>query len=222
MLFGFSLKFQRTFSQISPIYRYLLPPLAVFFLPRQQLIANWFFQRSRKLKPTHKAMAGVAVIAALTMVGMSMSWNSATAQQKKPVTPDLVRNIDEPGFNPYEHSQNITVGPVSATASFPIPTNEVVVIEHVSLSGGLQGDGVVQAFIRCSTTSDASQEVNHSLVLVPQGENESNGFKFYSASQPIKCYASSTGTLTVHVQTGTIQSTQPIWVMAVSGYTVPQ
>src|SRR5262249_3294732 len=161
-----------------------------------------------------------AVIAALVMLGTWMSSSRATAQQKKPATPDLVRNIDEPGFNPYQHSQNVTVGPVSATAFFPIPTNEVVVIDHVSLSGGLQGGGVVQAFIRCSTTSDATEEVNHSLVLFPQGTNESNGFTFYSASQPIQCYAAEPGSLTVHVQTGTIQSTQPIWVMAVSGYTV--
>jgi len=174
------------------------------------------------MKPSQKVISIVSAIVAIAIVGTWISSNRATAQQKKPDTPELVRNIDEPGFNTYQHSQNITVGPVSATAFFPIPTNEVVVVDHVSLSGGLQGAAVAQAFIRCSTTSDASGEVNHSLVLVPQGENESNGFKFYSASQPIKCYASAPGSLSVHVQTGTIQSAQPIWVMAVSGYTVPK
>src|SRR5215471_6297751 len=173
---------------------------------------------SRSRVPVMTVMATVAVLAGTRNV----SAQQMPGEVKSSVSIQIVRNVDEPGFNVYQHSQNVTVGPVSATAFFPILTNKVVVVEHVSLSGGLQGGGAVQAFVRCSTTSDAAQEVNHSLVLVPQGTNPSNGFTFYSASQPIKCFASAPGSLTVHVQTGTIQSAQPIWVMAVSGYTVPQ
>jgi len=175
-----------------------------------------FYSRSRV--PLIAAMA----IAAVVFGAVHASAQSTPGQVKSSVSIQIVRNVDEPGFNVYQHSQNITIGPVSATAFFPILTNRVVVVEHVSLSGGLQGGGVVQAFVRCSTTSDATQEVDHSLVLVPQGTNESNGFTFYSASQAIKCFAAAPGSLSVHVQTGTIQAAQPIWVMAVSGYTVPQ
>ena len=60
------------------------------------------------------------------------------------------------------------------------------------------------------------------MVLVPQGTNPTNGVTFYSASEPIHCIASGAGTptLSVHVQTGVINTAQHTWVMAVSGYLV--
>ena len=178
------------------------------------------------MKRTQNVISSILAIAAIVMIGIWISSNRATAQDKKPATPDLVRNIDEPGFNPYQHSVNTTLdasaGGCCGTVIFPIPTNTVVVVEHVSMSGGFHSPGIVQAFLRCSMTSDASQEVNHSLVLVSQGENPSNGFTVYSASQPIKCYASAPGSLSLHVQSNSFTSGQPIWVMAVSGYTVPR
>jgi len=178
------------------------------------------------MKRTARATVRLLTIAVMATIGLGMSAGRAVAQTKNPLAPQLVRNIDEPGFNPYQHSVNTTLdasaGGCCGTVIFPIPTNTVVVVEHVSMSGGFHSPGIVQAFLRCSMTSDASQEVNHSLVLVSQGENPSNGFTVYSASQPIKCYASAPGSLSLHVQSNSFTSGQPIWVMAVSGYTVPR
>src|SRR5262245_58232939 len=126
------------------------------------------------MKTSLKLLSRAAAIAGIGIIGACVSSTPAAAQQKVVTTTDLVPNIDEPGFNPYQRSQNILFTTVSGTLLFPIPANRVIVVEHVSLSGLVQSGGVVQAFLRCSLTSDASQEVNHSLVLFPQGEV--NGF----------------------------------------------
>ena len=134
--------------------------------------------------------------------------------------PLFVRDVDESGRIPFQISQNVSFGVVSFTAFLPIPDGKIAVIEHVSTSGGLQGTGPVQGFVRCF---NGTQEVNHSLVLTQQGVNEANGFTFYAASQPIKCYASGgPDHLSIHVQTGNFQNAQPIWVAAASGYLVNQ
>src|SRR5262249_15909387 len=162
---------------------------------------------------TQRVTARVLAIAVLAAIGLGMSAQRAVAQTKNPLAPQLVRNIDEPGFNPYQHSQNtLTSGcNCSATVVFDLPANEVVVVEHASVTGACVAGGAVQAFLRCSTTQDATQEVNHALVLVPEGSV--NGFTFYSASQPVKCYASAPGSLSLHVQTGALGQTQHTWVM---------
>lgn len=149
-----------------------------------------------------------------------------------PATPLLVRDVDSPPRHGYQASQNILTDVVSGTGLFTVPSGYLAVIEHVSLSGGFEGNGITQAFVRCTNFTQVNvfdpsadfQEVNHSLVLVPQGTNPTNGVTFYSASQPIHCIASGSAvnlpTLSIHVQTGVINTAQHTWVMAVSGYLV--
>src|SRR5262249_26305383 len=149
-----------------------------------------------------------------------------------PGVPLLVRDVDSPGRHGYQASQNILTDSFSGTAIFAVPAGQLAVIQHVSGSGGFESEGaVVQAFVRCTNFNAANlfngadfQEVNHSLVLTPQGENSGLGITFYSASQPISCIASagdfSHPTLSIHVQTGKFNTAQHTWVMAVSGYLV--
>jgi hypothetical protein len=166
------------------------------------------------------------MIVIATLLGLLTSANPAAAQFKSPTTPDLVRNIDEPGFNGYQFSANYTTDVVGiADAELAVPLGKVAVIEHVSASGGLDGtDLVVRALLRCR--NGGGVEVVHSLVLTPQGVNSGNGISFFSLSQPIKCYAttgsSTSGGLSFHLESNSIQRSQHIWVVAVSGYTVPQ
>jgi hypothetical protein len=166
-------------------------------------------------------MSSTAAMIAIVGVGMFVGSKSALAQVKSSVTPDLVRNIDEPGFNPFQWSMNTLFTNPAFTVSVPIPTNKVAVIEHVSASGLLDSIGVVQGFLVCS---NGSQEVRHSLVLTPQGTI--NGFTMWAVSQPIKCYGTtqtaSSGGVFVHVQNSAINLNQHTWVVAVSGYLVPQ
>jgi hypothetical protein len=130
----------------------------------------------------------------------------------------LVRNVDEPGFNPFQESQTILFTNFSGDATLPIPTGKIAVIEQVSASGALQTGGVVQVFVRCR---NGEVEVNHSLPLFPQGEV--NGLTQYAGGQAFKCYASSApGILNIHVQASNLNSAQHTWVMAASGYLVPQ
>ena len=75
------------------------------------------------MKRTARVTVRLLTIAVMATIGLGMSAGRAVAQTKNPLAPQLVRNIDEPGFNPYQHSQNVTIGPVSATAFFPIPTS---------------------------------------------------------------------------------------------------
>jgi len=137
--------------------------------------------------------------------------------------PLFVRNVDEPGRNPFQTSENILFTTVSGTAFFAVPDGKVTVIEHVSMSGAVESGGTIQAFVTCF---DGTDEVNHSLILMPSGEV--NGLTQYSASQSIKCYAvprfspvggiqEPTG-LVMHVQTSNLNSAQHTWVMAASGY----
>jgi len=137
----------------------------------------------------------------------------------------FVANLDEPGRNRFQSSQNILFTTVSGNAVFVVPDGKVTVIEHVSMSGAVESGGTVQAFVTCF---DGAQEVRHSLVLAPGGEV--NGVTQYAASQPIKCYAVPRFTLVggieeptglvMHVQTSNINSAQHTWVMAASGYLV--
>ena len=158
----------------------------------------------------------VLMILTVAIVAVVAGAGHSHAQQKPPVTPTLVRNIDEPGFNPYQASQTILFTNFSGTAILPVPPNQVVVIEQVSISGAVQSGGVVQAFLRCR---NGDVEVNHSLVLFAQGEV--NGLTQYAGNQSVKCYASAApGTLNIHVQTSNLNTAQHAWVMAASGYTV--
>jgi len=170
------------------------------------------------MKRTLKVISSVATISVIAIIGVWMISNRAAAQQKNPLAPLLVRNIDEPGFNPYQSSQNILFTNFSGDATFQIPAGRVAVIEQVSASGALQTGSVPQVFVRCR---NESVEVNHSLPLFSQGEV--NGLTVWAGSQQFKCYATAApGTLNVHVQSGTFQTAQHTWAMAVSGYTVPQ
>src|SRR5215467_4131187 len=119
------------------------------------------------MKLSAKLASTVGIIAGIAIVVTSIGPNRAAAQQKGPVTPLLVRNIDEPGFNPFQASQNILFTNFSGNATFTIPSGKVAVIEQVSASGALETGGVVQVFVRCR---NETVEVNHSLVLFPQGE----------------------------------------------------
>ena len=170
------------------------------------------------MKTLTKVGSTVAIISAVAIIVTSIAPKHASAQQKTIVTPDLVRNIDEPGFNPYQASQNILFTNFSGDATFTIPSGKVAVIEQVSASGALQTGSVPQVFVRCR---NESMEVNHSLPVIPQGQV--NGLTVFAGSEPFKCFATaSPGTLNVHVQSGTLQSAQHTWVMAVSGYLVPE
>ena len=174
------------------------------------------------ISPQNSKTIIVAAIAifALWIVGA----RPAAAQVKPTITPDLVRNVDEPGFNGYQFSAHFTTDVVGiADAELPVPSGKVAVIEHVSASGVLEGTGItVRALLRCRNGGGA--EVNHSLVLTSQGVF--NGLNFFALSQPIKCYATTASTtsggLNFHLESNTIQRSQHIWVIAVSGYTVPQ
>jgi len=146
----------------------------------------------------------------------------AAAQQKTIVTPTLIRNIDEPGFNPFQFSENVLFTNPSFYVSVPVPENKVLVVEHVSASGLLDNGAIVQAFLWCF---NGIQEVHHSLVLTAQGTV--NGFTQWAVSQPIKCYATmqtvgSGGGLYIKVQSNAINTNQHTWVTAVSGYLLPQ
>src|SRR5215470_7906828 len=170
------------------------------------------------MKTLTKVGSTVAIISAVAIIVTSIAPKHASAQQKTNVTPELVRNIDEPGFNPYQASQNILFTNFSGDATFTIPSGKVAVIEQVSASGALQTGSVPQVFVRCR---NESMEVNHSLPLIPQGQV--NGLTVFSGSEPFKCFATAPpGTLNVHVQSGTLQTAQHTWVMAVSGYLVPE
>ncbi len=164
----------------------------------------------------------VIAIAALATGVLWFGLKKAGAQQKPTVTPDLVRNVDEPGFNPLEEEFNTTNNGVGFTLFFDVPTNKVAVIEHVSLSGAVPTGQVVQAFAICEVPPvDARHEAEHALVMVPQGSV--NGLTYFAASQPIKCYASpGTNTLALHMQTFPISAGGQIWHGSVSGYLVPQ
>ena len=87
------------------------------------------------------SMIGIAGLAAFALVS---GFKHAAAQQKGPVVPQIIRNIDEPGFNPFQASQNILFTNFSGDATFTIPQNKVAVIEQVSASGALQSDALSQ------------------------------------------------------------------------------
>ena len=165
-------------------------------------------------------------IATVALLGLLISVNPAAAQVKSSIPVDLVRNVDEPGFNGYQFSANFTTDVIGiANAELAVPPGKVAVIEHVSASGGLDGtDLVVRALLRCRNGGGA--EVIHSVVLTPQGVNSASGISFFTVSQPIKCYATTAGAtsggLSFHLESNSIQRSQHIWVIAVSGYTVPQ
>ena len=75
-------------------------------------------------------------------------------------SPLFVRDVDAPGRNPFQTSQNILFTTVSGTAFFTVPDGKVTVIEHVSMSGAVESGGTVQAFVTCF---DGADEVRHSL-----------------------------------------------------------
>jgi hypothetical protein len=168
-------------------------------------------------------LAGAAIVAA---AGIILSWIGppyAVAQQKPPATPQLVRNVDESGFNPFQTSHNTFFGvnAASINETLPVPVNKVAVVEHVSASGTLSIGSIPRGFLRCS---NGAQEVNHSLVFTAQGSN--SNVTFWVTSQPTKCYAttatSTSGGLFVRIETNAFQTLQPTWVVAASGYLVPE
>ena len=170
------------------------------------------------LKRLGSTITAVATMALVTTIVPQ----PAAAQQKTIVTPTLIRNIDEPGFNPFQFTQNVLWTNPSFYLSVPVPENKVLVVEHVSASGLLDPGGIVQGFLWCF---NGTQEVHHSLVLTYQGTV--NGWTQWAVSQPIKCYATtetvgSGGGLYIKLQTSTINSNQHTWVAAVSGYLVPR
>jgi hypothetical protein len=170
------------------------------------------------MKPLTKSLSTIAILGALAAL---MPWSGAKraeAQTKGIVVPQLVRNIDEPGFNPFQESQTILFTNFSGDATLPIPAGKVAVIEQVSASGAVQTGGVVQVFVRCR---NGDVEVNQSLALFPHGEV--NGLTAYAGGQAFKCYASAApGILNIHVQASNFNTAQHTWVMAASGYLVPQ
>jgi hypothetical protein len=169
-------------------------------------------------------LAGTAIV---TAAGIVVTWigpKHAVAQQKPPATPQLVRNVDEPGFNTFQTSHNTFFGvnTVSINESLAVPpVNKVAVIEHVSASGALSLGAIPRGFLRCS---NGTQEVNHSLVFTAQGSTAT--LTAWATSQPIKCYAttatSTSGGLFIHIEANAFQTLQPSWVVAASGYLVPQ
>jgi hypothetical protein len=169
-----------------------------------------------------------AIVTTIVAAGAVATWihpTRAIAQGTKPSAGiTLTRNVDEPGLNPYQSSHNtfFLANTFAITEDLPVPAGRTVVVEHVSLSGALTTGSVPRAFVRCIT---GAMEVNHSIALTPQGDV--NGLTVWAASQPIKCFAATNNTLTtsplsIHVQTGTLQTLQPSWVVAASGYTVDQ
>jgi hypothetical protein len=164
----------------------------------------------------------VAVIAA-TVLAVVASAGAASAQQKAPVTPTLVANIYEPGFNAYQTSHNtfMPVNTVAFTEDLPVPPGRIAVIEHVSVSGALSNGAIPRAFVRCN---NAGQEVLHSLIFISEGSDSK--LTTWVASQPIKCYAttatSTSSGLSIHLQTNSFQTLQPSWVVAASGFLLPE
>jgi len=163
-----------------------------------------------------------ALLGAAAILAIWTGPQHVAAQQKPPATPDLIRNIDEPGFNRFQTSHNtfFSVNSVAITESFQVPLQKVAVIEHVSASGALSLGAIPRGFVRCS---DGAQEVNHSLVFTAQGSD--TRLTTWAASQPIKCYAttatSTSAGLSIHIQTNAFQTLQPSWVVAATGYLVP-
>jgi hypothetical protein len=130
----------------------------------------------------------------------------------------LVRNIDEPGFNAYQISQAVNFTQFGFVASLPIPTGKIAVVEHVSVSGTALTGGMLRASVNCF---NGSEDVTHSLVLTPQGDF--NGSTAYAASQPLKCYATPGSTnLSINVQSTTFNNGSRQWIVAASGYVLPQ
>ena len=164
-----------------------------------------------------KNIYAIAIAIVVTMA-VSSSFKQATAQQKTSVTPLLVRNIDEPGFNAYQVSQAVNFSQFGFVASLPIPTGKIAVVEHVSVSGTAQSGGMLRASINCF---NGSEDVTHSLVLTPQGDF--SGSTAYAASQPLKCYATPGSTnLSINVQSTTLNNGSRQWIVAASGYVLPQ
>ena len=156
----------------------------------------------------------------LGILAVCVSSPSLWAQQKAPATPDLVRNIDEPGFNSYQSWKSLVIDHAFTTNDFfTIPANKLLVVEHVSVSGDSDiGPGPVSVTLTCANGS--SSFANHYLVLTPQFNITSQGSTRYVATQPLKCYATGTG-LQVHVFASAINTIR-VWNVSVSGYLVPE
>src|SRR5215472_17278097 len=95
--------------------------------------------------------------------------------QKPPATPDLVRNVDEPGFNSYQSWKSIVIDHAfTGNDFFTIPSNKLLVVEHISVSGDSDtGPGPVSVTLTCANGS--SSFANHYLVLTPQFNITSQG-----------------------------------------------
>jgi hypothetical protein len=93
----------------------------------------------------------------------------------------------------------------SLSLLFPIPAGKIVVIEYVSASGAVSSGGTFQGSYDASM-KQSRREVNRSLAFTPQGEV--NGLTQYSAGQPLKCTASDTDGLSIHVQTSNLNTAQ--------------
>jgi len=161
------------------------------------------------------------VLGLLAIAGMGPK--HAIAQQKTIETPQLVRNVDEPGFNPFQLTASMFVSGYTGSVSLPIPSGKVAVIEFVSAGGSLPAGGLASAFVNCG---HGANRAGHTLPLTAQGSL--NGSNRWVISQPVKCYATTqtsadVGGLTVGVSTTTFTgSSSYTWVVTVSGYLVPE
>ena len=120
-------------------------------------------------------------IALLAIMAYGSGGKPAAAQQKNPLVPDLVRNVDEPASIPFR--SGFFAGN-TGSVDLAVPTGKVAVIEFVSAAGTLEPGGVINAFVSCS---DGSNQVAHNLVLTQQGSG--SGSNRWIVSQPVKCYA---------------------------------
>jgi hypothetical protein len=155
----------------------------------------------------------------LSILAVCLFSPSVRAQgQKAPATPDLIRNVDEPGFNSYQSWKALIINHgVAADDSFTIPPNKVLVLEHISVSGDSDTVQPVTVQLNCQNGSSFAL---HFLVMSPQFTIAVQGATHYVASQPLKCYASGQG-LSVHIIAGAINTVRR-WDVSVSGYLVPE
>lgn len=137
-----------------------------------------------------------------------------------PGKPALIRNIDEPGRNPFQVNGSITLGGSGGEFKIPIPKGKMVVFEHVSVSGALPHQQRVLVRLTCNMNLlDATAEAKINLVVFPQGPVV-DGAQLYVASQPVKGYA--TEFAFVQVVISIPQPTPaPIWFVSAVGYLVP-
>jgi hypothetical protein len=105
----------------------------------------------------------------------------ATAHAQKPA---LVRNVDEPGRTPYQHSiglveSNSTCSQFLCSVSFPaVPAGYRLVVTHASASYGLvSGAGRANVFL------GADGDIFNNTLMLPVPVND--GANYYIVSSPV-------------------------------------